>query len=28
VLEHGPHTPDLGGAAGTEEVTRAIVEHL
>lgn len=28
VLEHGPRTPDLGGAAGTDEVTRAIMNHL
>jgi len=28
VLEHGPHTPDLGGAAGTADVTRAVIENL
>jgi homoisocitrate dehydrogenase len=25
VIEHGPHTPDLGGAATTDEVTKAVV---
>ena len=28
VMEQGPRTPDLGGAATTAEVTRAIVNHL
>ncbi len=28
VLAHGPHTPDLGGEAGTEEVVRAIVSEM
>ncbi|GAD51780.1 3-isopropylmalate dehydrogenase [Halarchaeum acidiphilum MH1-52-1] len=28
VLAHGPRTPDLGGDAGTEDVTGAIVERL
>ena len=28
VLEDGPRTPDLGGSAGTEAVTDAIVERL
>jgi len=28
VLESGPLTPDLGGSAGTEEVTAAIVDEL
>jgi len=28
VLEAGPHTPDLGGDAGTEDVTRAVVDRL
>ncbi|WP_332899077.1 isocitrate/isopropylmalate dehydrogenase family protein [Haladaptatus sp. CMSO5] len=28
VLESGPHTPDLGGEASTEDVTAAIVERL
>ncbi len=28
VLEDGPRTGDLGGSAGTEEVTAAVVEHL
>jgi 3-isopropylmalate dehydrogenase len=28
VLADGPHTPDLGGDASTDEVTDAIVERL
>ncbi|WP_276274898.1 isocitrate/isopropylmalate dehydrogenase family protein [Haladaptatus sp. QDMS2] len=28
ILESGPHTPDLGGDASTEDVTAAIVERL
>ena len=28
VLEHGPHTPDLGGSATTTQVSRAIQSHL
>ncbi|WP_338728752.1 isocitrate/isopropylmalate dehydrogenase family protein [Haladaptatus sp. DJG-WS-42] len=28
VLESGPHTPDLGGDASTEDVTAAIIERL
>jgi 3-isopropylmalate dehydrogenase len=28
VLEDGPRTPDLGGDAGTEDVTRAVVDAL
>jgi len=28
VLEHGPHTPDLGGTAATDEVTQAVVGNL
>jgi 3-isopropylmalate dehydrogenase len=28
VLADGPRTPDLGGTAGTEDVTRAVVEQL
>ena len=28
VLEHGPRTRDLGGAASTEEFTAALVRHL
>mgnify|MGYP005849044237 CR=1 FL=1 len=28
VLEHGPHPPDLGGEARTEEVVRAVVSEL
>jgi 3-isopropylmalate dehydrogenase len=28
VLADGPHTPDLGGEASTEDVTDAIVDHL
>jgi len=28
VLRHGPHTPDRGGQAGTDDVTQAIVAHV
>jgi tartrate dehydrogenase/decarboxylase/D-malate dehydrogenase len=28
VIAHGPRTPDLGGKAHTEDVGRAIAEHL
>jgi len=28
VLSDGPHTPDLGGAASTDEVTQAIIAHM
>ncbi|GAB4559817.1 MAG: homoisocitrate dehydrogenase [Anaerolineae bacterium] len=28
VLEHGPHTPDLGGEASTSQVTQAIVQRV
>ena len=28
VLMDGPHTPDLGGAAGTEEVTEGVIKRL
>jgi 3-isopropylmalate dehydrogenase len=28
VLADGPHTPDLGGTAGTDAVTSAIIDQL
>jgi tartrate dehydrogenase/decarboxylase/D-malate dehydrogenase len=28
VIAHGPRTPDLGGQAHTEDVGRAIADHL
>lgn len=28
VLRQGPHTPDLGGTAGTHDVTRTVVEYV
>jgi 3-isopropylmalate dehydrogenase len=27
-LAEGPHTPDLGGDAGTEDVTAAVLDRL
>jgi 3-isopropylmalate dehydrogenase len=27
-LDSGLRTPDLGGSAGTEEATRAVLDHL
>jgi homoisocitrate dehydrogenase len=28
VLRHGPHTPDLGGQAGTDDVTQTIADYV
>jgi tartrate dehydrogenase/decarboxylase/D-malate dehydrogenase len=28
VIAHGPRTPDLGGSARTEDVGRAIADHV
>jgi homoisocitrate dehydrogenase len=28
VLRHGPHTPDLGGRAGTSDLTRTVIQYV